>query len=186
MKTFFIYLFSLVSLMRKPFKLNFVPIVLSKLIFYVRSFEWRACLQFNFICNPFICNISNPSSVFMLSLVCDIVLHNISSDTEDTERVNKCKLKIYLWHVIWFLWHVIFWFLSEFFIILVKVEWIANANNVWYGLWMINRKLIQSFFFDWSPKKLTCMCRKYLVKTFLKHSEESKEVSLHIFKKRLK
>lgn len=168
MKTFFIYLFSLVSLMRKPFKLNFVPIVLSKLIFYVRSFEWRACLQFNFICNPFICNISNPSSVFMLSLVCDIVLHNISSDTEDMERVNKCKLKIYLWHVIWFLWHVIFWFLSEFFIILVKVEWIANANNVWYGLWMINRKLIQSFFFRLITWKTNLYVPQVPCKNFLK------------------
>ena len=33
-----------------------------------------------------------------------------------------------------------FWFHSEFFIILTKAKWIANANNVWHGLLMINRR----------------------------------------------
>ena len=50
-----------------------------------------------------------------------------------------------------------FLFHSEFFIILTKAEWIANANNEWYGLWMINRKLIQPLFLDWTPKtQLVC------------------------------
>ena len=58
------------------------------------------------------------------------------------------------------------WFHSEFFIILTKAKWIANANNICHGLRLINHKLIQSLFLDWTLETVTCMCGKYLVKTF--------------------
>ena len=59
-----------------------------------------------------------------------------------------------------------FLFHGEFFIILTKAKWIAYANNNWHGLRNINCKLIQLLCLDWTPETLTCMCGKYLVKTF--------------------
>ena len=51
-----------------------------------------------------------------------------------------------------------FLFHSEFFITLTKAEWIANANNIWHGFWMINCKLIHPLFLDWTPEKqLVCV-----------------------------
>ena len=47
-----------------------------------------------------------------------------------------------------------FWFHSDFLIILTKVKWIANANDVLCGFQMINRNLIQLLFLNWAPENL--------------------------------
>ena len=86
---------------------------------------------------------------FRHNLFTILVLHNIYFNIEDTEsnemQIQDLPLACN------------FWFHSELFIILAKAMWVANTNNVWHGLQMINHTLIQPLFLDWTPEtQLVC------------------------------